>query len=69
MHSIPDFIPMAYKNGRWHADLVRHRSLVRELRKEAGLNDAVFPDPENAYDLILDAAGKHGIGLETLIEE
>lgn len=62
------FIPMAYKNGRWHADFVRDRPIVRQLRKEAGLTDK-WPDPEDAYDRILEAAGKHNLGLQRTYAE
>lgn len=59
------FVPMAYSNGRWHADLVAHRKIVQQLRKEAGLTDE-WPDPPDAYDRILAAAGKHDLGLQRI---
>lgn len=45
-----------------------YRQLVRQLRKKAGLTDE-WPDPKNAYDRILSAASKHGLGLEQNITE
>jgi hypothetical protein len=59
------FIDMVYLNGRWRADLVRDYPLVRQLRDEAGLKHAEWPDPPEAYDRILAAAGAHGFGLST----
>ena len=62
---IPDFIPVALRNGRWNADLVEHRRIIAQLRREAGLTSN-WPDPPDAYDRILFAAGAWGIGLETI---
>ena len=62
------FIPMACPNGRWHADLVAHRKIIQQLRKEAGLTDK-WPDPQDAYDRILAAAGKHNLGLQRIYTE
>lgn len=59
------FIPIKYINGRWKADYVRDHKIVTQLRKEAGLKD-VWPDvKDETYDLLLSAASKHGLGLET----
>lgn len=58
------FIKVKVTNGRLHADLARDRRIVGQLRREAGLGGA-WPDPPDAYDRLLGAAGRHGIGLET----
>jgi len=61
----PEYIKVRYINGRWKADLVCNCVIMTQLRREAGLNQEAWPDPADAYDRILFAAGKHGIGLET----
>lgn len=58
-------IPVKYRNGRWRADLVDDYKLVNQLRAEAGLRNAAWPDPPDAYDRLLIAAGNHDMGLET----
>jgi hypothetical protein len=59
------FIPIKHTNGRWRSELVKDYKAVNQLRKEAGLHLETWPDPPDAYDRILAAAGKHGLGLET----
>jgi hypothetical protein len=61
----PRFIPIKFRNGRWRAELVADYKLVNQLRDEAGLKNAPWPDPPDAYDRILEAAGNRDFGLET----
>jgi hypothetical protein len=64
----PIFIEVRHINGRWRADLVKDYPLVRKFRDEAGLKYEKWPDPPDAYDRILEAAGVHGYGLTTTHE-
>ena len=60
------FVHVRYLNGRWSADLVGQRSIVKQLRKEAGMDRREFPENKEAtYEALLRAAGEHGLGLET----
>lgn len=61
----PHFIKVRFLNGRWRSDLIADYPAVTQLRKEAGLTLKVYPDPGDAYDKLLVAASKHGLGLET----
>jgi hypothetical protein len=65
----PAFVKLAHRNGRWRADLVVDYKTVRQLREEAGLKNHPWPDPPDAYDRLLSAAGKHELGLETEHDE
>jgi len=56
-------------NGRWRSDSVHAYKVMTQLRAEAGLASAPWPDPPDAYDRLLTAAGEHGIGLEANEEE
>jgi len=59
------FLPIKYLNGRWNADLVTDRPLLR-LRAHANLLHQEWPeDKEATYDKLLRAAAERGIGLET----
>jgi len=60
------FLPIKYLNGRWNADLVTDRPLLRQLREDADLLHKEWPeDKEATYDKLLRAAAERGIGLET----
>jgi hypothetical protein len=61
----PRFIAIRYQNGRWNADRVLDRPIIRQLRKEAGVSDLWPDNPDKVYDALLSAAGEHGLGLET----
>ena len=63
------FIRVSNKNGRWRADRVEHSRILNQLRKEAGLHLEPYPDPPDAYDRLLSAAGRHNFGLETVSDE
>ena len=63
------FIKITNKNGRWHADLISDRRTIEQFRDEAGIKHAPWPDKPEAYDLLLEAAGKHGYGLVTTENE
>jgi hypothetical protein len=67
-HQVSMFIPIKIVNNKWQSDLVHLRSIFRQLRNEAGLSDNK-PDPEDAYDKILQIAGKYNLGLETNVSE
>lgn len=58
------FIYIKYNGRRWVADLVKDYKIIQQLSTEAGLSHDQ-PDANEAYDKLLSAAGKHGIGLET----
>jgi hypothetical protein len=59
------FVQIQHLNGRWRAALVKDYKLVNQLRKEAGLSLTTWPDPPDAYDRLLEAAGDRDMGLET----
>ena len=59
------FLPIAFVNGRWRADKVEDWKLMEQLREEAGLKHAPWPDDSKAYEKLLTAASKHSLGLQT----
>ena len=63
------FIHVRLTNGRWRPDRVDNWKIVNQLRKEAGIHNAPWPDDSEAYDKLLIAASSHGLGLETDYEE
>lgn len=59
------FIRVVLRGGVWRPDLVANWKVFMQLRDEAGLPKSP-PDPEDAYDRLLAAAGRHNLGLEVL---
>lgn len=58
-------LAVVYINGRWRSDRMEHYKVMKQFRREAGLDRRYeWPDPSDAYDRILAAAGKHGWSLE-----
>jgi hypothetical protein len=62
------FLPVRKRGARWSCEFVRDHKVFKQIREEAGLAHCVT-DPEDAYDRLLTAAGRHGIGLETTEEQ
>ncbi len=60
------FLRVKFINGRWKSDLVADYKIMAQFRDEAGLKHKAWPDEPQDYDKILEAAGKHGFGLETI---
>lgn len=57
-------LTVVYTNGRWRSDRIESYKLMQQFRLEAGLANHAWPDPPDAYDRILAAAGNHGWSLE-----
>ena len=62
--SVPYFLPVVFRNGRWRADKVHTRGLFLRLCREAGLPESPHPHPPDAADRLLTAGVKYHIGLE-----
>lgn len=58
------FIKIRYINGRYRQDLIQDHKIVSQLRREAGISNHPWPEPPEAYDKLLCAASRHGLGLE-----
>lgn len=59
------YLRIAYVNGRWRADKVEDHRVMNQLREEAGLKHAPWPDDSEAYEKLLIAASHQQLGLQT----
>ena len=64
--TIPSFLAIEFRNGRWKTKFLNQRKLLEQIRDEAGIKHKPHPDDMNEdYEKILTAASAHGIGIET----